>query len=454
MAARIHATPTLHMVEEPRLARRIAFWLIVIFVGMPGALLLVPWQQALSGTGRVVAFDPRLRQQVIESPIEARVYRWHVVEGSRVEAGDPICSLRDPDPDLPDRLRDERLAIANRLERARQRVASYKQQAAQLQVSRTEAVKAADNRLAMAERQREAARQNVAAAKAALSLAAFDYDSLIPLEPQGLVSKIDMQRAQQRKLDAEAKLEAAEQALLAADNHVQAMSAERVRVGTDIEAAIFAVNALEQTAEAEAAAAERDLAQIKVREARQKTQEICAPVRGTVFRILANSDSGGMLVKAGGPLATLVPDIEQDEDRCVEILIHGNDMPLVTEGLAQGLPLNVRLQFEGWPAIQFVGWPSVAVGTFGGVVQIVDPTDDGNGQFRLLVRPDPVEEEYNPWPPANSLRQGVRANAWVLLNRVTIGWELWRRFNGFPPVVAGKAEAPKDPMKLNKVIKK
>nr|MCH9680528.1 transporter [Deltaproteobacteria bacterium] len=88
-------------------------------------------------------------------------------------------------------------------------------------------------------------------------------------------------------------------------------------------------------------------------------------------------------------------------------------------------------QFEGWPAVQFVGWPSVAVGTFGGTVAFVDATDNGAGRFRVVVVPDGEE----PWPAARYLRQGVRANGWVLLNQVSIGYELWRQFNGFPPAV-------------------
>ena len=93
---------------------------------------------------------------------------------------------------------------------------------------------------------------------------------------------------------------------------------------------------------------------------------------------------------------------------------------------------KVRLQFEGWPAVQFVGWPSVAVGTFGGTVAFVDQTDNGKGKFRIVVVPD---EDDDPWPEHRYLRQGVRANGWVLLNEVSLGFELWRQFNGFPPVV-------------------
>lgn len=98
---------------------------------------------------------------------------------------------------------------------------------------------------------------------------------------------------------------------------------------------------------------------------------------------------------------------------------------------------QVRLQFEGWPAIQFVGWPSVAVGTFGGTVKLLDATDDGSGRFRILVAPDASDEA---WPEARYLRQGVRANGWVLLQQVKLGFELWRRFNGFPPTTTKTTE--------------
>ena len=121
----------------------------------------------------------------------------------------------------------------------------------------------------------------------------------------------------------------------------------------------------------------------------------------------------------------------------------------------------MRLQFEGWPALQFSGWPSIAVGTFGGRVPLVDPTDNGKGKFRVLVEPDPDEQQ---WPSHRFLRQGVRANGWVLLNVVPIGYELWRQFNGFPPVISldepgvfdpdGKTGADKDSSSTDKDAEK
>jgi pyruvate/2-oxoglutarate dehydrogenase complex dihydrolipoamide acyltransferase (E2) component len=163
------------------------------------------------------------------------------------------------------------------------------------------------------------------------------------------------------------------------------------------------------------------IAQIDVRLSRQAAQEIFAPRDGTILRLVAAQ--GSEMVKAGDPVAVLVPDTS---DRAVELWVDGNDVPLIYEGR------HVRLQFEGWPAVQFSGWPSVAVGTFGGRVALVDATDDGRGKFRVVVIPD----GHEPWPHPRYLRQGVRANGWFLLDRVRIGWELWRQFNGFPPAMS------------------
>jgi hypothetical protein len=129
--------------------------------------------------------------------------------------------------------------------------------------------------------------------------------------------------------------------------------------------------------------------------------------------------------------------------------VSGNDMPLIQEGD------KVRLQFEGWPAVQFVGWPSVAVGTFGGKVSRIFPSDDGKGNFLVLVTPDNHFAREDGWPDSRYLRQGVRANGWVLLNEVRLGYELWRQLNGFPPVVSDqepdKQDNKNDKVKLPKL---
>ena len=49
-----------------------------------------------------------------------------------------------------------------------------------------------------------------------------------------------------------------------------------------------------------------------------------------------------------------------------------------------------------------------------------------------MIVPD---ADADPWPDGQYLRQGVRVRGWILLNRVSVAYELWRQFNGFPPSV-------------------
>lgn len=170
----------------------------------------------------------------------------------------------------------------------------------------------------------------------------------------------------------------------------------------------------------EIAKVQSEILKLETQISQQASQKLRAARDGTMMRIY--KAQGGVIVKKGEILASLVPD---NTSRSVELTVSGRDMPLLAKGR------KVRLQFQGWPALQFSGWPDVAIGTYGGVVSVIDPSDDGYGNFRIVVFPDTEDEE---WPEDRYLRQGVRCVGWILLDTVSLGYELWRQFNGFPPV--------------------
>jgi multidrug efflux pump subunit AcrA (membrane-fusion protein) len=182
----------------------------------------------------------------------------------------------------------------------------------------------------------------------------------------------------------------------------------------DMEQAIIAYKNA-QSAEAQALA---NWTQMQSKFTRQESQLVTAPVDGTIVRLQVGTSS--VVVSQGQVLAIFVPKSDQ---LSVQLFVKGRDLPLVREGS------KARLQFEGWPAIQFSGWPSVAVGTFGGVVTFVDQTATADGLFRVIIVPEKGEQ----WPNPRFIRQGTRVNGWILLNTVSLGYELWRQFNGFPP---------------------
>jgi membrane fusion protein, adhesin transport system len=415
----VNAASAMELVRPSR-AGRVLARLVAAVLGVTILVLTVtPWQQSAPGQGRVVAYAPDERRQNLEAPIEGRVLRWYVREGAVVKKGDPIVDLSDNDPDIIQRLRSERDAVAARLDAAKARARSLEARVDSLEASRGSAVVAAESRVRMAAQRVTASEQAAAFAEASLRTAKANIDRQRALAQEGLTSKRQLELTELEETRAQTEVERARVTLAAARSEQLALTSDRLKVGNDGLASIDDARGSQLAAEAEVANASAELARIEVRFARQAAQSLIAPRDGTIFRVVANGQAG-QVVKAGDVVAVLVPDTV---DRAVELWLSGNDIPLVHEGA------HVRVQFEGWPAVQFSGWPSVAVGTFAGRVSFVDATDNGNGQFRVLVVPDAGAT----WPAPIYLRQGVRTHGWVQLGRVRLGYELWRQFNGFPP---------------------
>ena len=290
------------------------------------AVLFIPWQQTAVGDGRVVAFDPAERLQIITANLDGSIEKWFVREGDRVKKGDVVARMADNDPDILTRLTREREALA----------------------------------------------REITALELSVSLASKNQER---------------QKALQKK------------------EFSSEFSVEQARV-------------TEARAQKDLADAEGRLARLDTIIARQMTLEIRAPRDGIVQSILAGENSG--LLKSGVAIAHIVPDTD---DRTVEIFVNGVDLPFLRVGQ------DVRLQFEGWPVLQFSGLPEISTGTFLGTVNFIDPSDDGQGRFRLIVK----RKEGAIWPTPQQLRQGVRARGWVQMNRVPLWFEIWRLMNDLPP---------------------
>lgn len=290
------------------------------------AVVFIPWQQTAMGDGRVVAFDPAERLQIITANVDGNIEKWLVREGERVKKGDVVAKMADNDPEILGRLKRERDALAREIK------------ALELSVD-----------LAGKNRERQKALQKK------------EFSSEFSVEQ----ARIAEARAQKDLADAEGRL---------------------ARLDTQI--------------------------------ARQMTLEIRAPRDGIVQSILVGENSG--LLKSGVPIAHIVPETS---DRTVELFVNGLDLPFLRVGQ------DVRLQFEGWPVLQFSGLPQISTGTFLGTVNFIDPSDDGRGRFRLIIK----RKDGAIWPTPEQLRQGVRVRGWVQMNRVPLWFEIWRRINDLPP---------------------
>lgn len=413
--------PALRTIRGLRAARIIAAALGALLLAVVVSLLIVPWQQNVRGSGRVIAFEPYDRQQAVSAPVKGRVKKAWVIEGSRVREGDPLVEIVDNDPFFSERLEQQRAAQAAALSASEAKGAVYDEQVRSLKDARNLAISAAREQVEVAVAKVRSEEHGLEGAQAVALQANLNFDRQKDLFEEGLASRADYELAERAHREADAKVEQARQALRAAENALESKRAELGRVDTEAQAKIDSARAQREAANVDVSSKQKELSELDVQINQQATQLVKAPRDGTIFRVLVSP--GAELVSAGDPLLILVPDTES---RAVELWVDGNDVPLIHEGRP------VRIQFEGWPAVQFAGWPSVAVGTFGGRVKLVDTTDDGTGRFRIVVLPDPRDQ---PWPESDFLRQGARAKGFVLLDQVALGYELWRLANGFPPVV-------------------
>lgn len=252
-----------------------------------------------------------------------------------------------------------------------------------------------------------------------------------------------IQRLEAQLQAAQRKFTAAQEAVNTADidyRRQQELFEEGLSSRLSFEQARIKVQQL--TIDLEQAAAELNQAETNL--SRQGSQLIRAPRDGTILHVEAG-DSATM-VNAGQPLARFMPANTQ---RAVQLYIRGRDIGLVQPGR------DVRLQFEGWPAFQFSGRPDISVGTFRGEVVFVEPSAGLDGRFRVLVKePEPTEGCMRAdlvnglprmgecgWPPESFVRLGANVRGWVLLETVTLGFEIWRLLNNFPPVSTSASAA-------------
>jgi len=434
----------------PEPVRWLARLVCLVFLCIPFALAFVPWQQTVSCRGTVVAYAPVERMQVLTARVSGQVRQWHVVEGSRVKANDPLVDIEDNDPELAARLEAQRAFLSSRISAARQELGELQAAAQAQEAARDAAVKAA-------EANREAAQRSIEVAEQAKANAVFAsdfernrfemFDDLFT-NPRygGLESKLSRDEAQMRADRAVTDTDKAEAEIARARAALLTQEALLVQADAAGLSAIAVARSNLRKAEQNLFSIEREIQEIDNRIERFKARRVVAPCDGVVFRVSANVIQGGQYVKEGDELCTIVPDTN---DRVAELFLDGVDAPIVLAYADRhGSMPHVRLQFEGWPAVQFSGWPELAIGTFGGKIRQVDAASGLAGQCRVLVEPDEVMQG-DTWPDPEFLRQGNQEIGWVFLNRVPLGFEIWRRLNGFPPVLApapkSKDSAPKPP---------
>jgi multidrug efflux pump subunit AcrA (membrane-fusion protein) len=405
LSARVLASSTGHL----------TFLRILAFIGLAGVVaLFLPWQQTVRATGTISALDPADRPQVVQALVGGRIEAWLVAEGDSVSRGDPILRLSETgmdflDPEVLTRETERLAALRASVAAKRDKAVAIRARVSALQQGFSVDTEQARNRL-------DQARAAYEAAVLDSSIAVVQRERAEALLADGLRSLAEVEGARlraQRALATVTELRAAyANAALAQERLEASIAQELARAESEL-----------ATNESEIADGEEKVASLRLRLAnlsqRQDAFVIRAPQDGFVVRVI--NRGVGEIVSAGAAVATVQPSTP---GLAAELLVKAMDLPLLSAGR------KVRLQFDGWPALQFAGWPSVAVGTFGGEIAVVDRTDNGQGMYRVLVAPDPDDE---PWP--EQLRAGSGVYGWAMLDEVRIWFEIWRQLNGFPPSI-------------------
>ncbi len=395
------------------------FWLIIIFV---------PWTQTVTVTGQMSAYTPYERPQDIEAQITGRIKKWHVFEGDKVKEGDLILELEDNDPNF---MSPDLLAFLDQRKRAQEktksaalaRVEQLDKRISEMRNLVKAAIPSAEARVVEAGNRVREAHQKVEAAKIAAITAALHLDRHKQLLKRGLVSQRELEMAIQADTASQADLEGAQENLHAAEQAMKSLGFGRDQVSAEMLQRLLDAEAARDASVAEAARVADQLADVSLRrsnaEQRRLAGKILAPIDATVVKMV--KVGVGETVRQGDTLVRLSPT---STDKAIEMTADGLDAPLLNVGR------KLQILFYGIPAIPLPAWPELMAGTYSGVIKVIDQVDDGKGNYRFWVVPD---LDDRAWPEQSHVRQGTKAMGWVILNRVPLWYELWRRFNLFPP---------------------
>jgi len=395
---------------------------IIIFV-----ILFLPWTQNISSTGSVTTLRLDQRPQTVQSPIPGRIEKWFVQEGDFVKKGDTILFISEIkneylDPKLMERTGQQIKAKSMSVTSYQEKIKALNNQISSLERERVLKLEQAKNKLLQSNLKVKSDSIDYEAAKTNINVAQLQYDRTVTLQNEGLKALTDVEEKRMKLQENLAKLISQENKLLASKNEILNAELEINRIKaayTDkiskAQSDMFTAQSNQYDSEAQVTKLENAYVNY---EKRNSFYYIKASQNGYINKAIRAGI--GETFKEGEQLVGIMPT---DYQLAVETYVDPIDLPLIHLGE------EVRIQFDGWPAIVFSGWPNASFGTFGGKVVAIENFISDNGKFRILLAPDRQDEQ--PWPDA--IRVGSGAKTLALLENVPIWFEIWRKLNGFPP---------------------
>lgn len=400
------------------------------------AALFLPWTQNIRAKGYVTTLSPDDRPQNVQSLIGGRIEKWYVQEGDQVKAGDTIILISEVkeeylDPDILDNTNNQILAKSESANAYGQKAQSLDNQYSALINSRN--IKLEQNKIKAQQTYLKLQSDSIdlVAARVKLDIANNQLKRMEDLYQSGLKSLTDLEAKRLSVQEAQAKVISYENKVNTQLNEITNIQANIIAIENEYGDKIAKSRSDKMTALSDQYNAKASINKLQsdynAYSVRQQNYYIKSPINGTVTKAIKYGI--GEMVKNGDDIISIIPD---QYDLAVEMYVLPMDMPLLQK------EQRVRVQFDGWPAIVFSGWPNNSYGTFAGEIFAIDNFISDNGKYRILIAPD---KDESMWP--EQVRIGGGANIITLLNNVSVGYELWRQLNGFPPDYYDK-ESQKD----------
>jgi multidrug efflux pump subunit AcrA (membrane-fusion protein) len=413
------------MVDDKDGRKNVVRWIILLGC-ISTACIFLPWTQTVDGLGKITALKPESRPQTVPAIIGGRIERWYVREGDTVQPGDTIVRISETkdeyfDPALVERTREQLDAKSQAVGSYQQKVVAMQAQIRALQQGKVAKLQQTENKVRQSRLKVVSDSTDWVAAQLNLQIADEQARRALVMYKDGLIALTDLENRNLKAQEAKAKA-------ISSENKFRVSQNELLNAQTELLSVEFEYNDKLSKAGAELASSESAVFegqgsvaklqnQVNTYAIRSGMYFITAPQAGYITKAAQNGL--GEAVKAGDPIVTIMPVGAQ---LAAEVYVAPVDLPLMHLGS------KIRLIFDGWPALVFSGWPGISTGTYGGKVVAIDREISSNGKYRILVSPDP---EAEIWPEGLRVGSGVKGIA--LLNDVFLGYELWRRLNGFPP---------------------
>ncbi len=392
----------------------ISFFILLFIVG----ILFLPWQQTVKGVGTVIAYNPTERNYNILSPISGFIENFYVQEDQFVKKGTLLFSMVDLDKKYLDRIKRMRENTEIQLKNVRKEIKILLGRMENLKENLNTGIDIYNGKLNQIKEKIKSLELKKVALQKNYEITKSNYERIKALYEEGIESKRKFEIADNKFTKARIELNKIKLDIKIEKQNFEITKNEKNKFVQDMENKIKSLQNSIISSRNKIKSYEKEIQKIDISLSRYKTSKVYAEKDGYVVRIWKNDKN--QYIKKGEKIVLFSPKVKE---RAVLLKVNSFDMPLVKKGLP------VRIQFYGWPTLQISGWPKIKFGTFGGVIDKIDPISHEKDIFYAYV----VESPEEPWPDVEQLKIGTQATGWVRLSTVPIWYEIWRKVNAFPP---------------------